>query len=72
MPTDWIGQEITPGRIGLINHGGMPKLLTKPGRYPAFPFRNWWARTYKGTRGRKWCSLQAFRGPIEAARISNF
>jgi regulator of protease activity HflC (stomatin/prohibitin superfamily) len=50
-PTDWIGQEVTPGRIGLINHGGMPKLLTKPGRYPAFPFRNWWARKYKGTRG---------------------
>ena len=31
----------------------MPKLLTKPGRYPAFPFRNWWARTYHGTRGCK-------------------
>jgi len=50
-PTDWIGKEIAPGRIGLINHGGKPKLLTKPGRYPGFPFRNWWARTYHGTRG---------------------
>lgn len=50
-PTDWIGKEIAPGQIGLINHGGKPKLLTKPGRYPGFPFRNWWARTYHGTRG---------------------
>ncbi|KAH9960008.1 hypothetical protein BC827DRAFT_1133897 [Russula dissimulans] len=50
-PTDWIGKEIAPGRVGLVNHGGMPKLLTKPGRYPGFPFRNWWARTYQGTRG---------------------
>ncbi|KAF8489094.1 hypothetical protein F5888DRAFT_1748721 [Russula emetica] len=38
-PTDWIGKEIAPGHIGLINHGGMPKLLTKPGRYPGFPLR---------------------------------
>ncbi|KAI0294021.1 hypothetical protein B0F90DRAFT_1913351 [Multifurca ochricompacta] len=51
LPTDWIGKEIAPGMIGLINHGGMPKLLTKPGRYPGFPLRNWWARSYKGTRG---------------------
>ncbi|KAH9016795.1 hypothetical protein EDB85DRAFT_2204783 [Lactarius pseudohatsudake] len=51
VPTDWIGKEIAPGMIGLINHGGMPKLLTKPGRYPGFPLRNWWARSYKGTRG---------------------
>jgi len=50
-PTDWIGKEIAPGRIGLVNHGGKPKLLTKPGRYPGFPLRNWWARTYNGTRG---------------------
>lgn len=40
--------------IGLINHGGKPKLLTKPGRYPGFPLRNWWARSYKGMRGREW------------------
>jgi len=53
VPTDWIGKELAPGRIGLINHGGLPKLLTKPGRYPAFPFRNWWARTFNGTRGCK-------------------
>ncbi|KAF8272431.1 hypothetical protein EI94DRAFT_1776807 [Lactarius quietus] len=50
-PTDWIGKEIAPGMIGLINHGGMPKLLTKPGRYPGFPLRNWWAQTYKGSCG---------------------
>ncbi|KAI0246092.1 hypothetical protein BJV78DRAFT_197706 [Lactifluus subvellereus] len=51
VPTDWIGKEIAPGQIGLINHGGLPKVLTKPGRYPGFPLRNWWARSYKGTRG---------------------
>jgi len=50
-PTDWIGKEIAPGQIGLVNHGGLPKLLTKPGRYPGFPLRNWWARTYQGIRG---------------------
>ncbi|KII88766.1 hypothetical protein PLICRDRAFT_42002 [Plicaturopsis crispa FD-325 SS-3] len=50
-PTDWIGQEVTPGRIGLINHGGLPKFLTRPGRYPGFPLRNWWARSWRGTRG---------------------
>ncbi|KAH9963945.1 hypothetical protein BGW80DRAFT_1348893, partial [Lactifluus volemus] len=51
VPTDWIGKEVGPGQIGLINHGGLPKLLTKPGRYPGFPFRNWWARSYEGSRG---------------------
>ncbi|KIP05908.1 hypothetical protein PHLGIDRAFT_128574 [Phlebiopsis gigantea 11061_1 CR5-6] len=50
-PTDWIGKEITPGELGLINHGGLPKLLTRPGRYPGFPLRNWWARTWCGTKG---------------------
>ncbi|TFK60414.1 hypothetical protein BDN72DRAFT_779445 [Pluteus cervinus] len=50
-PTDWTGKEILPGQIGLINHGGVPKILTKTGRYPGFPFRNWWARTWKGTKG---------------------
>ncbi|EIM89326.1 uncharacterized protein STEHIDRAFT_76273 [Stereum hirsutum FP-91666 SS1] len=50
-PTDWIGKEITPGRLGLINHGGLPSLLVKPGRYPGFPLRNWWARDFKGTQG---------------------
>ncbi|KAF8588595.1 hypothetical protein K439DRAFT_1629599 [Ramaria rubella] len=50
-PTDWIGKEITPGRIGLVNHGGMPKALTRPGRYPGFPLRNWWAREWCGTKG---------------------
>lgn len=50
-PTDWIGKEVTPGRIGLINHGGLPKVLTRPGRYPGFPLRNWWARSFSGTKG---------------------
>ncbi|KAI0072143.1 band 7 domain-containing protein [Panus rudis PR-1116 ss-1] len=50
-PTDWIGKEITPGQLGLINHGGLPKVLTRPGRYPGFPLRNWWARTWCGTKG---------------------
>jgi len=50
-PTDWIGREITPGNVGLINHGGLPKVITRPGRYPGFPFRNWWAREWHGTKG---------------------
>ncbi|KAF7359523.1 Band 7 domain-containing protein [Mycena sanguinolenta] len=50
-PVAWGGREITPGRVGLINHGGSPKLVTRPGRYPPFPFRNWWARTWEGTHG---------------------
>ncbi|KAJ7715952.1 hypothetical protein DFH07DRAFT_862545 [Mycena maculata] len=50
-PVQWAGREITPGQLGLINHGGSPKLLTRPGRYPPFPFRNWWARTWEGTHG---------------------
>ncbi|KAI0039562.1 band 7 domain-containing protein [Auriscalpium vulgare] len=48
-PTDWIGSEVNPGYLGLINHGGLPKLLTRPGRYPGSPIRNWWARKYVGT-----------------------
>ncbi|KAJ7063072.1 band 7 domain-containing protein [Mycena amicta] len=51
QPVQWTGKEIQPGQLGLINHGGSPKLLTRPGRYPGFPFRNWWARTFAGTRG---------------------
>ncbi|KAF8990342.1 hypothetical protein BDQ17DRAFT_1393150 [Cyathus striatus] len=50
-PTNWIGKEVAPGRLGLINHGGSPKVLTKPGRYPGFPFRNWWGRKWYGTTG---------------------
>jgi regulator of protease activity HflC (stomatin/prohibitin superfamily) len=50
-PTDWIGPEITPGELGIINHGGLPKILTRPGRYPGFPLRNWWARKWCGTKG---------------------
>ncbi len=52
-PTDWIGKEITPGQLGLINHGGLPKILIRPGRYPGFPLRNWWARNWCGTKGCK-------------------
>ncbi|KIY72454.1 hypothetical protein CYLTODRAFT_434710 [Cylindrobasidium torrendii FP15055 ss-10] len=51
VPVSWIGREITPGNLGLINHGGNPKILTRPGRYPGFPLRNWWARSWAGTKG---------------------
>ncbi|KAJ7219050.1 hypothetical protein GGX14DRAFT_434369 [Mycena pura] len=50
-PVQWAGKEIQPGQLGLINHGGSPKLLTRPGCYPPFPFRNWWARKFEGTHG---------------------
>ncbi|KAF7440815.1 hypothetical protein PC9H_001163 [Pleurotus ostreatus] len=50
-PVDWIGKEIMPGQVGLINHGGTPKILTRPGRYPGFPLRNWWARSWAGVKG---------------------
>ncbi|KAG8738674.1 hypothetical protein FRC12_016660 [Ceratobasidium sp. 428] len=53
-PTEWLGfmgEEINPGEVGLVNHAGLPKILTRPGTYPPFPFRNWWARTWRGTRG---------------------
>ncbi|QRW16058.1 SPFH domain / Band 7 family [Rhizoctonia solani] len=53
-PTEWLGfmgEEVNPGEIGVVNHAGLPKILTQPGTYPPFPFRNWWARTWKGTRG---------------------
>ncbi|KAI0641361.1 band 7 domain-containing protein [Trametes meyenii] len=50
-PTDWIGKEVNPGQIGLINHGGLPKILTRAGRYPGMPLRNWWARKWAGTCG---------------------
>lgn len=38
-PVSWTGHEIQPGEIGLINHGGIPEILTKAGRYPRFPLR---------------------------------
>ncbi|KAF8339581.1 uncharacterized protein EI90DRAFT_3117391 [Cantharellus anzutake] len=50
-PITWAGHEITAGRIGVVNHGGLPKVLTKAGRYPRFPLRNWWAREFHGTKG---------------------
>ena len=56
-PVDWIGKEIAPGEVGFINHGGLPKLLTKPGRYPGFPLRNWWAREWRGSQS----SASSFR-----------
>jgi regulator of protease activity HflC (stomatin/prohibitin superfamily) len=48
-PVAWLGKEVTLGRIGKVSHGGLPKILTKAGRYPPFPFRNWWAREFVGT-----------------------
>ncbi|KAI0918484.1 hypothetical protein AcW1_009637 [Taiwanofungus camphoratus] len=50
-PVTWIGKEIRPGQIGFINHGGLPKILTLPGRYPGMPLRNWWAQKFCGTQG---------------------
>ena len=64
MPVDWIGKEITPGQLGLINHGGLPKILTRPGRYPGFPLRNWWAREWAGTKGRELWYLFIVAGPF--------
>jgi hypothetical protein len=49
-PITLFGRELMPGQVGLVNHGGLPKLLLKPGRYPGFPWRNWIARTYMGSR----------------------
>ncbi|KAG9316074.1 hypothetical protein JVU11DRAFT_3744 [Chiua virens] len=55
-PVTWIGREVSPGELGLINHGGFPKILTRPGRYPRFPLRNWW--------GREWCGTQPLSNAI--------
>ncbi|VDB96139.1 unnamed protein product [Peniophora sp. CBMAI 1063] len=60
-PTDWIGREVNPGEIGLINHGGLPSVLLRPGRYPSFPLRNWWARSWAGTRNLS-SSVITFKG----------
>jgi hypothetical protein len=30
-------------------HGASPKVITKAGRYPGFPFNNWWGREYIGS-----------------------
>ncbi|PVF96092.1 hypothetical protein CPB86DRAFT_816683 [Serendipita vermifera] len=49
-PISWIGRELIPGQVGLVNHGGLPKLLLRPGRYPPFPLRNWIARQYVGAK----------------------
>ncbi|KAF8322683.1 band 7 domain-containing protein [Clavulina sp. PMI_390] len=50
-PVSWTGYEIQAGEIGLINHGGLPEIITKAGRYPRFPLRLWWARDFEGTKG---------------------
>lgn len=50
-PITWAGKEITPGQLGLFNHGGSPKVLMRPGRYPGFPLRNWWARSWVAVTG---------------------
>ncbi|KAI0030300.1 hypothetical protein K488DRAFT_54541 [Vararia minispora EC-137] len=51
-PTTWLGRsrEVNPGEIGLVNHGGLPKILVKPGRYPGPMWRNWWGRSWEGQR----------------------
>ncbi|KAF7304742.1 Band 7 domain-containing protein [Mycena kentingensis (nom. inval.)] len=60
QPVSWTGYELQPGQLGVINHGGSPKLLTKPGRYPPFPFRNWWARTFESKHGISDTVISAF------------
>ncbi|KAG8944070.1 hypothetical protein FRC04_002210 [Tulasnella sp. 424] len=52
-PVSWIGRKITQGQIGLVDHGGHPKILTEPGRYPRFPLGNWWGRSFEGHRATK-------------------
>lgn len=49
-PIKLFGTEIKPGQVGLVNHGGHPKLLYKPGKYPGFPWRKWVGRTFVGSR----------------------
>ncbi|KAG2114650.1 uncharacterized protein F5147DRAFT_677566 [Suillus discolor] len=66
VPVSWTGREVSPGFLGLINHGGLPKILTKPGRYPGFPLRNWWARQWCGTKGLSDTAIQ-----FQAAVISD-
>ncbi|KAG1869672.1 hypothetical protein C8R48DRAFT_96699 [Suillus tomentosus] len=61
VPVSWTGREVSPGFLGLINHGGLPKILTKPGRYPGFPLRNWWSRQWCGTKGLSDTAIQ-FQG----------
>lgn len=38
-PVSWTGHEIQPGELGLVNHGGVPEVILKTGRYPRFPLR---------------------------------
>ena len=56
-PVSWTGREITLGQIGLVNHGGLPTVLTKPGRYPGFPLKNWWARSFEDTKDSAYQSI---------------
>ena len=46
FPNVYSSTEFIPGI------SGSPKVITKPGRYPRFPLRNWWARSWCGTTGR--------------------
>ncbi|KAM0751840.1 hypothetical protein T439DRAFT_300836 [Meredithblackwellia eburnea MCA 4105] len=45
----WVGTTVAPGEAGLYHHGGLPKIITKPGRYPGWPFNwKWFARSWVG------------------------
>ncbi|EJU05751.1 band 7 domain-containing protein [Dacryopinax primogenitus] len=67
QPMDF-GREISPGQIGLVNRAGWPELLMQPGKYPGFPFRNWWARKFDGRQGVSDTVLQ-FQG-LTAVQVS--
>ncbi|THH30602.1 hypothetical protein EUX98_g3575 [Antrodiella citrinella] len=67
-PSTWMGKEINPGQIGLVNHGGLPKLITRPGKYPGFPIGNWWAREWHGKKGLS-DTVISFQG-ITAVQVS--
>lgn len=53
-----------PGQVGLLNHGGLPKLLLKPGRYPGMPWRNWIARSYLGSKALSETVIEVSLRPI--------
>ncbi|ORY52173.1 hypothetical protein BCR35DRAFT_19376 [Leucosporidium creatinivorum] len=47
-PFSWAGRKIEPGFAGFYDHGGLPKIILTPGRYPGLPLANWWARKWSG------------------------
>ncbi|KAI0030298.1 hypothetical protein K488DRAFT_54527 [Vararia minispora EC-137] len=49
-PTKFSGHVVRSGQIGLYEHAGQPRVVVEPGLYPRSPFRNWWARSWKGTK----------------------